>query len=198
MLSIGMKIQEHRVKHGFSQEALADKLGVSRQSVSKWELGLTLPEIDKIMAMSILFSVTTDDLLSMNRSAPFKPNNNQFHFGVYLIVKDFSKSKDFYEKLLSSRASIVSPDIFAEFYFGNNRCLSLMNESNLQGHDYTGTGDHKFVLNLWIENLNLEYERVKSLNIGKYTEIKRIHANYHFFNLYDPDNNTIEITGGML
>ncbi|MDR0443336.1 MAG: helix-turn-helix domain-containing protein [Treponema sp.] len=196
MLSIGMKIQEYRVKHGFSQEMLADKLGVSRQSVSKWEVGLTLPEIDKIMAMSVLFSVSTDELLSMNGNVPPKPNNNQFHFGIYLIVKDFNKSKCFYEKLLSSSASIVSPNGFAQFYFGNNRCLSIMNESNLQGHDYSGTGDHKFVINLWIDNLRAEYERVKSLNIGKHTEIIRLHLNYHFFNLYDPDNNVIEITGG--
>jgi transcriptional regulator with XRE-family HTH domain len=42
---------------------LAEKLNVSRQSVSKWELGQALPEVDKIIAMSKLFKVTTDELL---------------------------------------------------------------------------------------------------------------------------------------
>jgi len=70
-----------------------------------------------------------------------------------------------------------------------------MNEANLQGHDYSGSGDHKFVLNFWINDLQAEYERVKSLNIGAVTEIIQIHTNYYFFNLYDPDNNVIEITG---
>ena len=60
---IGKKVQEHREKNGLSQEMLAEKLGVSRQSVSKWELGQALPEVDKIVVMSRLFGVTTDELL---------------------------------------------------------------------------------------------------------------------------------------
>jgi len=60
---IGRKIQEHREKCNLSQEKLAEELGVSRQSISKWELGQALPEVDKIIALSILFNVTTDELL---------------------------------------------------------------------------------------------------------------------------------------
>lgn len=52
-----------RKKQGLSQEDLADKLGVSRQSVSKWESGQSIPEIDKIVVMSKLFDVSTDVLL---------------------------------------------------------------------------------------------------------------------------------------
>jgi transcriptional regulator with XRE-family HTH domain len=62
-MEIGIKIQEHREKNRLSQEELADKIGVSRQSVSKWELGQALPEIDKIVALSKLFEITTDELL---------------------------------------------------------------------------------------------------------------------------------------
>ena len=62
-MNIGEKIQEHREKNRLSQEMLAEKLGVSRQSVSKWELSQALPEIDKIVAMSRLFEITTDELL---------------------------------------------------------------------------------------------------------------------------------------
>ena len=46
-----------------SQEKLAQLLGVSRQSVSKWQLGQSLPEIDKIIQLSNIFEVTTDYLL---------------------------------------------------------------------------------------------------------------------------------------
>ena len=60
---ISKKVQKHREKNGLSQEMLAEKLGVSRQSVSKLELGQALPEVDKIVAMSRLFGVTTDELL---------------------------------------------------------------------------------------------------------------------------------------
>jgi lactoylglutathione lyase len=194
MISIGVKIQEYRIKNGLSQELLADKLGVTRQSVSKWEVGQTLPEVDKIIAMSKLFSVSTDKLLAINENLFSKPNNNQLHLGsVYLIVKNFKKSIDFYEKFLSMRVSTINPNIFAEFFF-DNKCISLMNESNLHGHDYTGSGDYKFVLNFWINDLQTEYERVKNLNI-KVTEIKQAHPEYYYFHLRDPDNNVIEITG---
>ena len=62
-MNIGNKIKEHREKNKLSQEMLSEKLGVSRQSISKWELGQALPEIDKVVAMSRLFGVTTDELL---------------------------------------------------------------------------------------------------------------------------------------
>ncbi|WP_303189754.1 helix-turn-helix domain-containing protein [Fusobacterium ulcerans] len=52
-----------RKQNGMSQEKLAQLLGVSRQSVSKWELGQSLPEIDKIIQLSNIFEVTTDYLL---------------------------------------------------------------------------------------------------------------------------------------
>ena len=62
-MNISEKILKLRKEKGLSQEAFAEKLGVSRQSVSKWESGGTLPDIDKIIAMSELFGVSTDYLL---------------------------------------------------------------------------------------------------------------------------------------
>jgi lactoylglutathione lyase len=195
MLCIGLKIQEYRQKNGYSQEILAEKLYVTRQSVSKWELGQTLPEVDKIIAMSKLFSISTDELLAVNDKIYSKPNNNRLHLGsIYLVVMNFNKSIDFYEKLLSMRVSTINPNKFAEFFF-DNKCISLMNESNIQGYNYNSGGDYKFVLNFWINELQPEYERVKSLNIGSVTEILYAHTNYYYFHLRDPDNNVIEITG---
>lgn len=57
------KIIQERKKKGWSQEELAERLDVSRQSVSKWEGGLSVPELDKIIAMSTIFGVSTDYLL---------------------------------------------------------------------------------------------------------------------------------------
>lgn len=57
------KIVKLRKSHALSQEELAQRLGVSRQAVSKWESGQSLPDVDKIVAMSNLFGVTTDYLL---------------------------------------------------------------------------------------------------------------------------------------
>ena len=57
------KIIRLRKKNGWSQEELADKMNVSRQAVSKWESAQTIPDLEKILQLSILFGVTTDYLL---------------------------------------------------------------------------------------------------------------------------------------
>lgn len=57
------KITDLRKKNGWSQEELANRLGVSRQAVSKWESAGSIPDLDKIIKMSDLFSVSTDYLL---------------------------------------------------------------------------------------------------------------------------------------
>lgn len=57
------KIIEERKKNGWSQEELANKLGVSRQAVSKWESAGSIPDLKRILQMSELFGVTTDYLL---------------------------------------------------------------------------------------------------------------------------------------
>ena len=57
------KIVSLRKKAGWSQEDLAEKLGVTRQSVSKWEGAQSVPDMDKVVMMSRLFGVSTDFLL---------------------------------------------------------------------------------------------------------------------------------------
>lgn len=62
-MTLGEKIYRLRTEKNLSQEAFGESLGVSRQSVSKWETGQSVPELDKIAAISELFGVTTDYLL---------------------------------------------------------------------------------------------------------------------------------------
>ena len=57
------KIYTLRRKRGLSQEQLAEKIGVSRQAISKWEGGLSTPELDKLKALSEYFQVTMDELI---------------------------------------------------------------------------------------------------------------------------------------
>lgn len=63
-MNFGEKLVLLRKKKGFSQEDLAEKLGVSRQSVSKWESGNTYPETDKIIQICNLFECSMDDLIN--------------------------------------------------------------------------------------------------------------------------------------
>lgn len=62
-MSFAEKIYALRTQAGLSQASFAEKLQVSRQTVSKWELGTSYPEIDKLVAISDMFHVTTDYLL---------------------------------------------------------------------------------------------------------------------------------------
>ena len=62
-MNLADRIQSLRKARGISQEELADRLGVSRQAVSKWESEQSMPDLNKIIALSEYFEVTTDYLL---------------------------------------------------------------------------------------------------------------------------------------
>lgn len=62
-MHIGENIAELRRREGWSQEQLADRLGVTRQSVSKWESGSATPELEKLTALADLFGVSLDHLV---------------------------------------------------------------------------------------------------------------------------------------
>ena len=62
-MKLAEKLFELRKEKGWSQEKLAEQINVSRQSISKWESGQVLPEIEKIIELSKIFQVTTDYLL---------------------------------------------------------------------------------------------------------------------------------------
>jgi transcriptional regulator with XRE-family HTH domain len=128
-MEIGSRIQFYRMRLGLSQEALAEKLGVSRQSVSKWELSHALPDLDKVVLLSRLFNITTDELIL--DEPPSLPTRQTLRWGLYL----------------------------------------------------------------WINDLLQEHRRIKSLKLGPTTEIIRPNCHYFFFNVTDPDENIIEITG---
>jgi len=81
-MTIGEKITQLRTAADISQEQLAEKMDVSRQSVSKWEMNQALPQIDKVLQLCKLFKITTDELLQdkivLNRGI----NKSNKYFGT--------------------------------------------------------------------------------------------------------------------
>ena len=73
-MTFAEKLYYLRTENNYSQETLAGLLNVSRQAISKWELGTTLPETEKLMAISELFGVSIDSLLV--ESIPLKNKEN--------------------------------------------------------------------------------------------------------------------------
>lgn len=102
-MKFGDKLIELRKKNGYSQEELAEKLGVSRQSVSKWESNNTYPETDKIIQIANLFDCSMDDLINDKitdvESSLRKNKNNIYNVWDSLLefitntVNMFSKMK---------------------------------------------------------------------------------------------------------
>lgn len=63
------RVKELRTAAGMTQKALADQLGVTVPTVSKWELGQRTPELEKIFRMTLIFGVTVDDIVQRTESA---------------------------------------------------------------------------------------------------------------------------------
>ncbi len=76
-MAFAEKLKSIRKQAGMSQEQLAEKLGVSRQAVTKWETDAGIPDIENIMAISALFDISIDDLLSNEKGAK-KPTEYLF------------------------------------------------------------------------------------------------------------------------
>lgn len=76
-MTFAEKLKSIRKQAGMSQEQLAEKLGVSRQAVTKWETDAGIPDIENIMAISALFDISIDELLS-NEKRTKKPTEYLF------------------------------------------------------------------------------------------------------------------------
>ena len=84
-MTIGEKILKFRTAADISQEQLAEKISVSRQSISKWEMGQALPQIENVLQLCELFGISTDELLqekiTINRDDASKSASNKY-FGT--------------------------------------------------------------------------------------------------------------------
>lgn len=100
-MKLNEKILYYRKKAGLSQEALAAKIGVSRQAVSKWEVGDTAPELDKLVALTKAFGVTTDELLGLEEPGRETEPDNQpqtphIPDDVDWVVRGYAKFRRWY------------------------------------------------------------------------------------------------------
>lgn len=85
-MNLADRIQHLRKSKGISQEELADRLGVSRQAISKWESEQSMPDLDKIIHISDFFGVTTDYLLKGIEPPPPASRREKPHAGVFAAV----------------------------------------------------------------------------------------------------------------
>ena len=91
-MNLGKKIAELRKKNNLSQEELAEKVGVARQTISKWEIGDTTPDINQVKIISKIFNISIDELVDndINNLIVEKVSNTEKLAGITIkILKVF-------------------------------------------------------------------------------------------------------------
>lgn len=131
------KIMQLRKQNGWSQEELAERLGVSRQAVSKWESAASVPDLNRILQMSDLFGVSTDYLLRDSADVP-APADVPIDDGTLLITAE--EANDFLNRSVRSAkqtaigaaACVMSP-VLLIYLAGLAECEKLFNEEIAAG-----------------------------------------------------------------
>lgn len=85
-MKLGNKILELRKSHNLSQEQLAEKLQVSRQTISKWELNETVPDIKQAQKLAKLFGVSLDNLTSNQNIKEHKIKGFKYYFFMVTYI----------------------------------------------------------------------------------------------------------------
>ncbi len=120
-MNFGENLQNIRKKNHMSQEDLAELLGVSRQAVSKWELGEGYPEVDKLLTLSQKLNVSLDSLLGNEPAKPASENTETGgsprtirivspHEGVILNVSRVVRSQQFRGGANSPKFALFAAD----------------------------------------------------------------------------------------
>ena len=94
-IEIGAKIKNLRLSRGMTQEQLGTELSVSAQAVSKWESGTTMPDIQLLPEISVLFGVSIDELFSMSDESRMDRIENMIDNVHFISDKDFAESENF-------------------------------------------------------------------------------------------------------
>ncbi len=90
-MKLAEKIYQERRKLGLSQEQFAERMDISRQAVSKWESGQSMPDLDKVVAMSQIFGVSTDYLLKEEDNAQAEDYHTEY---MEDMSDDFDSNKE--------------------------------------------------------------------------------------------------------
>lgn len=100
-MSLGNNIKQLRIKSGLTQEQLASRIGVSAQSISKWETGSTMPDITLLPIISSEFGVTIDELFNITIEMKLKRLEQKLDIEDVLSREDFYEYENYLKNLLN-------------------------------------------------------------------------------------------------
>lgn len=177
-MNIHLKIQELRKKNGFSQEDLAEKLGVSRQAVSKWESGASTPDLDKIVLLSKIFSVPISELIMGEQEKSttdtgesdekYEEMLNGHLMEIDRMLKSAQPKKKTGKKIFFSVLAILAALYFIVYYADKmqrleNNINSL--QSNMSNIRYDIGSQMNSIQSEIYESLKKEYGLISDFNI---------------------------------
>ena len=118
-IEIGAKIKQLRLSCGMTQEQLGTELSVSPQAVSKWESGTTMPDIQLLPEISVLFGVSIDELFSMSDESKMDRIENMIDNVHFISDKIFSESENFLKEKAKdenkkARASLLLAELYSK------------------------------------------------------------------------------------
>jgi len=140
-MTLAEKLLQLRKKEGYSQEELANKLNVSRQAISRWEMGTSVPDSNNVLQLSKLFSVSTDYLLN----------------DEYTSDEDLPKVKE-KNKILQLNLTKIAIIGQAAFLNAAMRPFQEMQEAGMEKMEFMIKFIPLIVCSVWMA-FNLRYEK---------------------------------------
>ena len=194
-MNFSEKLKEIRKKEGISQEQLAEKIGVSRQAITKWETGKGLPDVENMVIIAEIFKTTIDELL-MDSATKTVPEASVY---TSETIYDIDCEKHFDVNIGSAAAIILSS--------GNDEKLHIKLSSeileNLESMFKIKLDDRKNKLDVICLNKNKlsRYEAEESLTVeitlpNKYSDHCEIAANVKLLTIKKLHLNRLEYDGG--
>lgn len=135
-MEIGKKIMELRKKNGLSQEELAEKVGVARQTISKWELGETSPDLKQAKELSNFFNVSLDELTNneIKDILVEKTSNTEKLAGIILKLMKFIIVLIIVLPILLIVLRIIFKNIYE---YNAGRLMDVSIQCNLHNNNYS-------------------------------------------------------------
>lgn len=134
------RLLEYRKKAGYSQEELAEKIGVSRQAVSKWERSEASPDTDNLITLAKLYGVSMDELLGLKATAhtgeDLPPEKDEVHISFKDGIRVDSKDGDKVRVSFKEGVHIVSKGEDKVHFVGNE---GVYYDDNGEEHQFTAT-----------------------------------------------------------
>lgn len=166
-MKLSEKIQILRGKYNYSQEDLAEKCKVSRQAISKWEADKSFPEIDKLVLLSSLFSISVDTLIKedlnidstiLNKSCHKKIDANASGYYEGLLIKESLCNEEILDLLNINKVELWKtegiPKYWTALYFTSsdtdlaNKFSKVLKREEINGNWYVDFkhGNTKYIV----------------------------------------------------